>query len=40
VRALFEKHKAEMAERGFETSADAMNSGRLLLLDQTINKAE
>jgi len=39
VRALFEKHKAAMAERGFATLADAMNANQLLLLDQTIKLA-
>jgi AAA domain len=39
VRALFDKHQAEMAERGFETLADAMASNQLLLVDQTIKLA-
>jgi hypothetical protein len=39
IRALFDKHREAMAERGFETLADAMNTNQLLLIDQTIKLA-
>jgi len=39
VRALFDKHREAMMERGFETLTDAMNSNQLLLIDQTIKLA-
>lgn len=39
VRALFEKHREAMAERGFVNLAEAMNTSQLILIDQTIKLA-